>query len=153
MTEMERKKQYDLETTARWVIGSVFWFISIGFVFILANQFWTTVKIISLEVISRREIDSIVTARGQVNFIDRATLYILMLVVAALVVFLFFKYIDPGRTDEEIFLIEDHPYFKKPWHKRIELMRILKLFIITALIGFGVYLVSWVSVLLVAALG
>lgn len=152
MSEVSRKKQYDLETTARWVIGSVFWFVSIGFVLILANQFWTTIKIISLEVISRQDFDSIVTAQGQVNFIDRMSLYILMLVVASLVVFLFFKYIDPGRTDEEIFLIEDHPYFKKPWYRRIELMRILKLFIVTALIGFGVYLFSWVSVMLTAAL-
>ncbi|MEE4193662.1 MAG: hypothetical protein V2J07_00545 [Anaerolineae bacterium] len=152
MSELNRKRQYDLETTLRWVVGSIFWTLSIGFVVMLANQFWTTIKVISREAVIRSSIESVVTAQGQVNFIDRMSLYLLMFVVAALVVYLFFKYIDPGRQDEEIFLIEDHPYFKKSWFERIELMRILKLFIITTLIGFGVYLLLSVSVLLVAAL-
>lgn len=152
MSEMKRKRQHDLETAARWIIGSIFWFVSIGFIILLANQFWTTIKIISEEIILRREYESIVTMQGQVTFIDRISLYVLMFVVAALIVYLFFKFIDPGRTDEEIFLIEGHEYFDLPWHKRIELLRILKLFIITTLIGFGVYLLTWVSVLLVAAL-
>lgn len=151
-SEMQRKRQYDIETIIRWVLGSIFWFISIGFVIMLTNQFWTAIKIVSQQVILHKEIKSIVTTAGQINLVDRASLYILLFVVAALIVFLFFKYIDPGRTDEEIFLIEGHPYFKKRWYDRIDLMRILKLFIITTLIGFGVYLLSWVSVLLAAAL-
>lgn len=152
MSDMQRKKQYDIETAARWIIGSIFWLVSIGFVVMLANQFWTTIKIISVEVLARKEFESIVTAQGQANFIDRMSLYILGLVVTALIAYLFFKFIDPNRRDEEIFLIEDHEYFKKPWQDRIELMRILKLFIITTMTGFGVYLLSWVTVLLVAAL-
>ena len=152
MSEVQRKRQHDIETAIRWVVGSIFWVVSIGFVIMLANQFWTTIKIISEEVILNKNLESAVTAQGQVMFVDRMSLYILMLVVAALVVYLFFKYIDPGRQDEEIFLIEDHEYFTKPWWERVELMRILKLFIITTLIGFGIYLLTWVSVLLVAAL-
>ena len=152
MSEVERKRQYDIETAIRWVVGSIFWAVSIGFVVLLANQFWSTIKIISTEIIVRKDIDSIVTLQGQVNFVDRMSLYILMFVVAALIVYLFFKFIDPGRQDEEIFLIEGHEYFKKPWYDRIELLRILKLFIITTLIGFGIYLLTWISVLLVAAL-
>jgi hypothetical protein len=150
--EMQRKKQHDLETAARWIIGSIFWFVSIGFTIMLANQFWGTVKIISEQVLVRKDIESIVTLQGQVVFVDRMSLFILTFVVASLIVFLFFKYIDPGRKDDEIFLIEGHEYFTKPWQDRIELMRILKLFIITTLIGFGVYLVTWLSVLIVAAL-
>ena len=152
MSEVQRKRQHDIETAIRWVVGSIFWAVSIGFVVMLANQFWNTVKIISEEVIVRRELESIVTTQGQIMFVDRITLYILMFVVAALIVYLFFKFIDPNRKDEEIFLIENHEYFKKPWWQRIELMRILKLFIITTLIGFGIYLLTWISVLLVAAL-
>lgn len=152
MSEVQRKRQHDTETAIRWVVGSIFWAVSIGFVVLLANQFWNTIKIISVDVIIRKELESVVTAQGQANFVDRMSLYILMFVVAALIVYLFFKFIDPGRQDEEIFLIEGHEYFTKPWWERIELMRILKLFIITTLIGFGIYLLTWVSVLLVAAL-
>lgn len=152
MSEIKRKRQYDIETTIRWVVGSIFWVISIGFMIMLANQFWSTLKIIGQEIILQKNLESVVTAQGQVNFIDRMSLYLLMFVVAALIVYLFFKYIDPGRQDEEIFLIEEHPYFKLAWYQRIELMRILKLFLITSLIGFGVYLLLSISVLLIAAL-
>lgn len=152
MSDMQRKKQYDLETAVRWIIGSIFWLVSVGFSIMLANQFWNTIKIISQEVIARKDIESIVTISGQINFVDRMSLFILGFVVAALIAYLFFKYVDPVRADDEIFLIEGHEYFTKPWFERIELMRILKFFIVSTLIGFGIYLITWISVLLVAAL-
>ena len=152
MDEMKRKRQFDIETIIRWVIGSVFWTICIAYTILLANQFWSTIKVYSEVIISKKGIESIVTLQGQVNFVDRASLFILTFVVAALVVYLFFKFIEPNRADEEIFLIEGHEYFKQPWFERIHLVRMLKLFVVTTLISLGIYLVLWVSVLLLASL-
>lgn len=149
---MDRKRQLDMETGIRWILGSFFWLISDGFLVLIANRFWVTLNSYYGAVAATKQSESIVTFKGGVMFFERAILFILSLVVGALIVYLFFKFIDPGRLDDEIFLIEDHEYFSKPWFKRIDLLRILKLFLIVGFIGMGVWLLTWVAMLILSVL-
>ena len=149
---MNRKKQVDIETGIRWVLGSFFWFVSDGFLVLIANRFMITLNSYYGAVATAKESESFVTLKGQVMFFDREILFILAVIVGALIVYLFFKFIDPGRLDEEIFMIEDHEYFSLPWFERIDLLRILKLFLIVGFIGMGVWLLTWVAMLILSAL-
>lgn len=149
---MNRKKQVDIETGIRWVLGSFFWLVSDGFLVLIANRFMVTLNAYYAAVATAQERESMVTLKGEIMFFDRAVVFILALVVGSLIVYLFFKFIDPGRLDEEIFMIEDHDYFKLPWFKRIDLLRILKLFMIVGFIGLGVWLVTWVAMLILSVL-
>ncbi|MCD6476468.1 MAG: hypothetical protein J7K85_09465 [Anaerolineaceae bacterium] len=149
---MNRKRQVDIETGIRWILGSFFWLISDGFLVLIANRFMVTLNSYYSAVVTAKERDSIVGLQGEIMFFDRAILFILTLIVGTLIVYLFFKFIDPGRLDNEIFMIEDHEYFSQPWFKRIDLLRILKLFLIVGFIGMGVWLLTWVAMLILSAL-
>lgn len=149
---MNRKRQVDIETGIRWILGSFFWFISDGFLVLIANRFWVTLNSYYGAVAAARESESVVTLEGGMMFFERAIVFILALIVGALIVYLFFKFIDPGRMDEEIFMIEDHEYFSQPWFKRVDLLRILKLFLIVGFIGMGVWLLTWVALLVLSVL-
>ena len=148
----EKRKQVNREAAIRWILGSFFWLVSFGFLVLIANRFWVTLTSYSGAILTAREIDSVVTQRNEVIFADRSALFILALIVGALVVFLFFKFIDPSRSEEAIFLVEDHEYFSKPWFERIDLLRILKLFVIVGLTGLGVWLLTWVAMLILTVL-
>jgi len=149
---MDKRKQTNREAAIRWLLGTFFWLVSFGFLVLIANRFYVTISSYFSAILASKEGESLVTQRGEIMFADNATLFLVALIVGALVVYLFFKFIEPGRNEEEIFLIEDHEYFSKPWFERIELLRILKLFLVIGLIGMGVWLLTWVAMLLLSVL-
>lgn len=138
------KKQYDTETFVRWGISSFFWFITCALVTLLGWRLWVMFTSYYGALLA--------TNKYWMSFAERAFVYIIMLIVAVFYVFLFFKFVDPMRKDDESFLVEDNPYFKKHWVERVELLQILKLFLIVSCIGLGVWMVTWLSMLLLAAL-
>ncbi|NSW51172.1 MAG: hypothetical protein HPY85_01540 [Anaerolineae bacterium] len=139
----KRKDQVDRETLLRWGIASFFWLASCGFVIIIGQRFWTMLSYY-VEFFSDNKYN--------IAFTERAFSYLLALVVGAFFVFLFFKFLEPMRQDEKIFLIEDHPYFALAFYQRIELLRILKLFLIVSSISLGAWLVTWVSILVITSM-
>jgi len=90
---MNRKRQVDIETGIRWVLGSFFWLISDGFLVIIANRFMVMLNSYYSAVATAKERDSIVSLQGEIMFFDRAIVFILALIVGALFVYLFFKFI------------------------------------------------------------
>jgi hypothetical protein len=139
-----RKIQYDLEIVLRWTIGTILWLASCVMVFIIGQRFWVMFNSYYGAIIAEDYWEMI--------FAERSFLYIMTLIVGCFCIYLFFLFIDQNRHEKEIFLIEDHPYFKLRFIDRIDLMRVLKLFLIISSIGLGAWLVTWLSMVILAVL-
>ena len=144
MDEKKRKLKYDLETVLRWGIGSILWFASCIMVFIIGQRFWIMFNSYYGAIFA--------DDHWEMAFTERAFLYIIALIVGCFCIYLFFKFIEQDRHEREIFLVEDHPYFKQPFHERIALLRTLRLFLIVSSIGLGAWLITWLSLIVLAAL-
>ncbi|MBN2046881.1 MAG: hypothetical protein JW750_03460 [Anaerolineaceae bacterium] len=142
---VSRKTQISVDTVISWTIGTIFWLASSVWSIALGRRLWITMNAVVGSVPS-------ISVKWVAVF-ERFMVVIVGLFIASLIVYLFFKFIEPDDKPALIWMDEGNEYFNHPWHERIKLLKKIKLFLIVGAVGVGVWIVTWFGLLLTVSLG